>query len=247
MDINNHGWAWNSVSRHMLQITGLVLLLAVFANASEKLQPLNATIIHFTEQEAGTGSYPVTMTVTEKYLRIDDTTAGKDFILFSRKDNIIYSVSSEYQQIVTIKHLPLNGTSPIELKVELMQLPVDKAAPMIAGKSSEHFQLMVNNKLCRDIVAVPGLLPDTVKALKEFKQVLAGQHASTLVYLPADVHEDCDLAKNTFYPTLSLDKGFPVLERDVDGYSRALVNFFQQDVAAKLFELPANYEILHLK
>ena len=235
------------MSRYMLLLTGGVLLL-FFGNihAEERPGKISAMILQFSENEPGVGRYPVTMSITPEYLRIDDTKARKDFILFSRKAKVIYSISSDYQQIIAIPHSPVDRKSPVPLTVNVKQLPPDRQAPVIAGKNTRHLQLIVNNTLCMDVISVPGLLPDAVEALKTFKLVLAGQQAQTLQYIPADMHEVCDLSSNTFHPTLSLDNGFPVLQRSSDGYSRELINYYRQDIDSSLFELPETYTTLNL-
>ena len=140
--------------------------------------------------------------------------------------------------------------SPIELKLRSVKLPMDENAPLINGKKAENHQLFVNDKLCYNMISVPGLMPNTVNALKEFNQVLAGQQADTLRFIPADLHEACDLARHTYHPQSHLENGFPIFFQEVSQtnnednslekikYSRSLVNFKQQDVSAQLFVLP---------
>ena len=93
--------------------------------------------------------------------------------------------------------------------------------------------------------------------MKNFRQILAGQQAETLRYIPADFHDGCDLAKHTFYPQRYLEKGFPIFElekvrpeKDNDKveeikYSRTLVDFMKKKVQARLFVLPA-YQLIEI-
>ena len=225
-------------------------------------QKTDATIINFSEYQPGSGQYAVKMTITDDYLRIDDSMNAKGFILFDRQKKIIYSVSDDNQQIVQINNQPVAIPSPIELKLSEKKLPVKKDAPLIEGKSSEHHQFFVNEKLCYEMISVPGLMPDAVTAMQNFKQVLAGQQAETLRVIPADLQEGCDLSQNTFYPKRYLQKGFPVMEKGLaqdqklpegdklsaaDGisYSRLLINYTQEPVSESLFKLP-DYETLPL-
>ncbi len=225
-------------------------------------QKTDATIINFSEYQPGSGQYTVKMTITDDYLYIDDSMNAKGFILFDRQKKIIYSVSDDNQQIVQINNQPVTIPSPIELKLSEKKLPVQKDAPLIEGKSSEHHQFYVNEKLCYEMISVPGLMPDAVTAMQNFKQVLAGQQADTLRGIPADLQEGCDLSQNTFYPKRYLQKGFPVMEKGLsqdqnlpegdklsatDGisYSRVLINYTQEPVSESLFKLP-DYETLPL-
>lgn len=234
----------------------------------------HATIVQFSEYEQGTGTHPVTMTITDNYLRIDDslsrnmekikdeTSDGslqaegslhaddseKDsgFVLYDRKAKVIYSVSSEEQQIIKVSNVPVTMPSPIALKLRSVKLAMDENAPLINGKKTQNHQIFVNDKLCYNLITVPGLMPDAVLAMSNFNQVLAGQQAETLRYIPADLHEACDLARHTFYPQKHLENGFPLMFQAVDEtgkienvkYSRTLINFKQQDVPVEFFVLP---------
>lgn len=213
---------------------------------------VQATIIHFSEFEQGSGVYPVSMTISTDFLRIDDTVEGKDFILFDRNSKEIFSVNSEEQQIIKIRQTPVTIKSPMELKLHEIELDMDDNAPLIAGKKARHFQFFVNDKLCYDLISVPNLLPDAVAALKDFKQVLAGQQSETLRAVPGDLHEACDLARHIFYPQRHLEKGFPIIEKESGHgqamiapdsqaeikYSRALTNFKEEAVSTERFVLP---------
>lgn len=96
------------------------------------------------------------------------------------------------------------------------------------------------------MISVPGLMPDVVTAIGEFNQVLAGQQADTLRFIPADLHEACDLVRHTFYPKKHLENGFPLVFQVMDEtgqlenvkYSRILTDFKQQKVSSGLFVLP---------
>ncbi len=221
----------------------------------------SANIIQFSDYEKMVGKVTITMTITKNYLRIDDniaqlsgeaSNAHNNFILFDRLKKEIYSVSEEEQQIVKIKPVAVTIPSPIELHVSLAELPMDKA-PLIKGKQAKNFHLKVNNKLCYNLVTLPDLLPDAVQAMKDFNQVLAGQQAETLRYVPADLQEPCDLARHTFYPQKHLEKGFPMMIQAIGDSgkvtdikrSRILMSFIQEDVSEQLFILP-DYEIVGL-
>ncbi len=232
------------------------LTLVPSAYSQTVLEPqTNATIINFSEYEQGSGKYPVKMTISKDFLRIDDTQEGKDFVLFDRQKKIIYSVSADNKQTIQINNKAVTIPSPIDLKLSEKELPMDKNAPLIAGKASRHHQFFVNKKLCYEMISVPGLMPDAVIAMQDFKQVLAGQQAETLRVIPGDLQEGCDLSRHTFYPKRYLQKGFPVMEKAMlqddsktttpaaVSYSRVLINYSQKQVPDSRFKLP-DYEIL---
>ncbi len=214
-----------------------------------------ATIVHFAEYEQGVGDSSVTMTISDNYLRIDDKRLGNDdeeeeedkgFILYDRHKKIIYSVSSEEQQIIKISLVPVTIASPMALKLQSREIKMAGKPPSIDGRKPENHHLLVNDKLCFNMVSVPGLLPDVVKVMGAFNQVLAGQQAETLRYIPGDLQEGCDLARHTFHPQNHLKNGFPMIMQTIDESgklenvrrSRSLVNFKQANVPAALFSLP---------
>ncbi len=225
----------------------LFIPLKVFA------QP--ATVLSFSEQQKGSAEEIITMTVTDNYLRIDDRPVkaseanadeNKGFILYDRKKNEIFSVSYDTQQIIKIKKVAVTIPSPIELHIKTVFQPEDKQAPLIGGKKTQRQSIYVNEKLCMNVISVPGFLPDVVKVLKDFNQVLAGQQAETLDSIPADLHEACDLARHSFYPQYHLNNGFPMVVQSIDESGQAndlkrnriLMNFKQQQVSDKIFILP---------
>lgn len=236
-------------------LLSLFLLIPAIAFCEKPTDSVQATIIHFSEYEQGSGIYPVSMTITPDFLRIDDTEEGNDFILFNRKKQVIYSVNSENQQIIQIKQMPVTIKSPIELNINEVELNMDNTAPLIAGKKARHYQFFVNDKLCYELISVPDLMSDAVAALKMFKQVLAGQQSETLRSIPGDLHEACDLTRHVFYPQLYLQKGFPIMEKEPGStknftaentdvnYSRTLINFKEEKVSAKRFVLP-DYQVI---
>ncbi|MCU7801253.1 MAG: hypothetical protein KZQ70_14250 [gamma proteobacterium symbiont of Lucinoma myriamae] len=221
-----------------------------------------ATILYFSEHEQGSDEVLITMTITEQYLRIDDrliktsnqeTEENKGFVLFDRKNKEIYSVSYEEQQIIKIKYAAVTIPSPIKLKLNILSLKSDKNAPLIKGKKTQQKQIYVNDKLCSNMITIPGLMPDAVTALKNFNQVLAGQQAETLRYIPGDPHEACDLARHSFYPQSHLENGFPMVMQTIGESgkiedvksTRVLLDFKQQVIADDFFSLP-EYDIFKI-
>ena len=204
-------------------LTGFVLSLILISPVPAQSEPAepktkattttNATVINFLEYQPDSGKYEVKMTITRNFLRIDDTMDASGFILFDRHKKIIYSVSDDNKQIIQINNKAVTIPSPIDLKLSEKQLSLNKNAPLIEGKTSEHHQFFVNEKLCYEMISVPGLMPDEVTAMQNFKQVLAGQQAETLTVIPGDLQEGCDLSQHTFYPRRYLQKGFPIMEK----------------------------------
>ena len=70
-------------------------------------------------------------------------------------------------------------------------------SPSIDNKQPEHYAFSVNNKVCSQAVVVKGLLPDMVKAMKTFAEILAGDSAVTFNNIPADMQTACDIDRKS--------------------------------------------------
>ena len=90
--------------------------------------------------------------------------------------------------------------------------------------------------------AVSGFLPDVTKALKEYRQALAGEQAALIDAMPAEMLKACDLANNIFNATRHLDHGFPVRLKETDGRFRELVEYKKNTrIDAGLLKLPEGF------
>ena len=92
------------------------------------------------------------------------------------------------------------------------------------------------------MIAVPGLMPDVVIALREFSELLASDSKVTFNTLPAELQKPCDISMNTFAPGRHLEFGFPIQEWSMNGSGRSLLDYqldYQPDQA--LFDLPQDY------
>jgi hypothetical protein len=89
---------------------------------------------------------------------------------------------------------------------------------------------------------VPGMLPAAVKALKEFRQVLAGKLAANIPKTPVNMQDPCFLHYEVFASARKLQFGLPIQEWKNNNSSRSLVDYNQQfPVMTTVFELPVNY------
>lgn len=198
--------------------------------------------IIFTEQEAGTEPYQTRLIVTKDFMRFDDGEGSVDFVLFDRKKNIIYSTNSDDKSVMSIAEKHNEVKPPFELKHSVKNLGLLKDAPKIQGKTPVHYQFITNDEICYEVVAVKGLLPGVVEAMKAFHKILESDSKMTFHTIPADMHDACDMSMSTFAAARHLEYGFPIQEWTPDGTGRALIDFddkFEAD--KKLFELPENY------
>jgi len=212
--------------------------------ACSKKEPTNyAYEINFMEQEQFVAPYPTRVIVTPEFVRFDDGKDSQDFILFDRKNALIHSVISDEESVMTVHQKDSKIESPIKLNFSERDLGDMKDAPKIGGETPRHYQLLVNDEVCNDVIAVKGLLPAAVKALNEFSLLIASDSKATLSTIPADMLNACDLAQDTFAPTRQLMFGFPVQTMGRREYARTLVDFDEHfKLDNKLFELPEKYK-----
>ncbi len=202
-----------------------------------------AIVLWFREQEGGTDPYTTRVIVTDRWLRMDDGDARGDFVLLDRRARTVYSVAHGDRSILVVRARPVEARPPVPLRLGMRSEP-QPGAPRIEGRAPVHLRFTVNGETCREVVAVPGLLPEAVAAMRELQRVMAGEHGANLGNTPVDVQRTmlCDLAESVFAPGRYLEHGLPIQEWSADGYRRALVDYargWEADPA--LFVLPAGY------
>ncbi len=198
----------------------------------------------YLEREPGIQPYRSRYIVNARYLRIDDEDQNGDFMLFDRRREIIFSVSSGNRSILEIRRHEKGGEPPRELSIHKERLPLE-GAPDIGGREALFHRYAVNGETCLEQVAVPDLAPAMVEALKEFRDVLSGEHRRMVPFTPADMQKPCDLARHAFHTERFMEHGLPLREWDPAGTGRELVSMdpgFDADPA--LFELPAGYRTM---
>lgn len=221
-------------------VIGFVLILAATLPVTGSAGG-NATVIHFEEQEVDSEKYRSRLIVTPEYMRLDDGEGSTDFVLFDRKKRVIYSTNSMDKHTLVIKWRKMSLTMPESLKNRIET--VKELVPSIASQPVTHLRLYTNNKQCYDLFAAKGLLPKVVKAMIEFQETLAVEHADFMRDAPLQTASDCDRVNNVFNPARYLRFGFPVHARDYLGRSRQMVDYKTgEKVDKKLFVLPEGFK-----
>jgi len=197
----------------------------------EQLKKATTTMLLYDVFEPGVESYQSRVIVTDNFIRLDENNDGNDFVLVDRKKQIVYSVSNDNDSILVVNRRPVDIPAPMEFKLSVDKKQ-DTSAPQINGKDVVHYVFKVNGGACNDAMIAEGLLMNTAQALSEYRHILAGQHASTLESVPADMRNACDMASHIFHPDRHLQYGLPVQESDYSGYKRQLVDFNDDWVAA---------------
>lgn len=219
-------------------VSTLVLTTAV--SACQQHAPNNQLLI-FLNSEKGLKPYQTRIIVTPTLMRLDDGEGSMSYTVFDRKTRIARSVDSRQHTVLIINPKSIKVAPPFKLNNVDKDMGEMKGAPKVMGEVPRHYQEYTNNKLCNNLIAVNGLMPEAVKAIAEYREMLASDSMVTVNDMPADMQDPCALSMNTFAPTRYLQHGFPI-QQWRPGYSRMLVNYkehYQPD--PKLFEIPQGY------
>lgn len=219
-----------------------VALLGAGVSAWVAAGTLKGEMLLYQKLEPGVEPYRSRLIVTEQMMRLDDGVDDGDFALLDRKKRIIFSIAHDDRTVLEIPFRPVDVESPLKLDLSEKSVPVGEDAPTIAGKRPTHRRLSAGQNSCYDVVAVEGLLAESVEAMGEFREIMAGEHAATLNFVPADQQDACDLGVNIYRHGWPLEHGLPIQEWDGKGNGRMLVNFdADYTIDPALFELPDGY------
>ena len=221
----------------------LISLVACSSNAKKTDNKDIGVLLNYSERDENKNTYLVNIFINSQYMHISKDNAKNDYILFDRKKRAIYNVNSEDKTIFVMKHREVTIKPPLEIHYETISKP-SAAIPKVQGNTATHYRYEVNGKHCYDSVSMEiTFMPDAVKAMKEFRNVLAGEHAKSVNSIPNDMLDACDLALNVFYPSKHLDSGLPMREWDRKGYRRFLIQYkFDYTLPKESLSLPAGYE-----
>jgi len=215
----------------------LMCLVALPLQAAE----IKATALYYRMSEPGIDPYLSRWLITDKFLRIDEGDAADNYVLFDRHKRTVYSVVHGDRTVLEIPHRAINRKPPKPLKPQ-SRVILDEKAPTIEGRKTLQRELHINAALCYNVVSVEQLLPDAVKAIGEYRQVMAGEHAKNLDNTPVELQEPCDLALHIFSPLWVVEKGLPIQEWNPQGKSSALLNYkADEKVDSVLFSVPKEY------
>lgn len=221
-----------------------IILVAQLAGCGESNTDASPVmdVVLFEEQEPVTEPYSVRMLVTAEFLRIDDGEGSEDFVLFDRKSKNIYSINSEDLNILEIPYTTHQYQPSVELKHRQTSVSQNDA-PKVNGQTPMQVSFYTNDQLCVEVIAVKGLLPTVLSALKEYHQALSAEQAKLASRTPDDLVNDCDLAENVVLPTRHLEYGFPIQLAVTGGRQRKLTAIDQAiAVDRTLFEIPQGFE-----
>jgi hypothetical protein len=238
--------------KKITRIVGLLVIsTGLLACAGQTVKPKTeaelkatpGTLLIMMEREQGSPEFETHVFINEGYLHMSDERSPADFVLFNRAEQTIYNVNQEDKTIMVIRNKPVNIESPLKLDYQEESQP-SGAIPKIDGKAATHFRYTANGKHCYDAVVMPkDFMPDVAAAMREFRQVLAGEHATTVGEIPKEMLDACDLSLNIFHATKHMRHGLPIREWDRHGYQRFMKNY-REGITANVgtLDLPKDFK-----
>lgn len=199
-----------------------------------------AALLVYRVWEQGLDPYVSRILVTPRYVRMDEGEGNSQYTLYDREKAVIYNVDDEEHSILVIDPPESEPALPEGFKLS-EKVSADEGAPTIAGKPPQRVSLLANGEVCRELVAVQGLMAPALAGMREMQRTLGHVQAATLSVMPMEAQSACELVENVYAPLRRLDHGLPIQD-DEHGRGRALVDFSEvHPVDAKLFVLPADY------
>lgn len=194
-------------SKSLVAVTlSMVLPLAFiptfYAQAEESV---DAFELVYDEKEEGVDFYTVKFTVSDRFIRIDDSSTGgvgghdkstsmnAGYIVFDLDDDVIYSVSHFDRSILVIPKYPY--TIPDQnIKTSVIYEPL-KDSPSISGKQVFNYKVIditeAVPETCMDIQLASGLWPEVTARLQRYQAVIAGQQMKNIVTTPEEYRTPC--------------------------------------------------------
>ena len=209
--------------------------------AADNSDGVVATILEFEEVESGSEPYTTRMTVSDRYIRIDDSGEAGGFVLFDREKKRIFSVVHDSSSIMVVDPIKPLADTPENIQIR-SKLIKDQQIPTLAGVQPDYYQFYANDQLCYHLVAVEGFMPEISRALQSYQSVLAAQQQETLLNTPKELQTPCFLANYVYAAVEYTSKGFPIEQWDMTGYRRSLSGIQENlTVDPSLFDLPDDY------
>ncbi|VAW70827.1 hypothetical protein MNBD_GAMMA12-310 [hydrothermal vent metagenome] len=202
---------------------------------------VSSTVVIYQDSEKGLDPYVTRYIINKEFMRIDDGKPGTGFVLLDRKKDIIYSISIENESILVIKNTSKKITRPAALVSKVVMLKQPKGLKL-EGKPAQEFEVRVAGKVCQSSITVKGALPDFVKALTQYRIILASQHASNLFKTPVNMRDNCFMAYHIFDHGLHTSRGLIVRSSNSKGKKSMLQDYKKnQKTSPTLFSLPQKY------
>ena len=196
--------------------------------------------LYYIEREPGIDEYEVKVTVSDRYVRVDEDEGG--YIIYDDKEQAIYSVSHHDRSVLVIRANPFTDEKiPVKAVVEYLELA---DAPQVDGKQIYNYRvhpLKSEDETCTELQLVEGLLPDVRKILKRFQLVISGQQVSLTDNVIDEMRDACYYIDQIYNAGDYYDKGLSIQEWRSNERSRILTSYKKEKVKPGLFDIPEDY------
>ncbi len=220
----------------------LLSALSFSVFAAEKEEVFKLTYI---EREPGTDEYEVTMLVSERYIRVEESGEESGYIIYDDKEKTIFSLSHHDKSVLVIKeHVFSNDSSPAKPVVEYLELA---DAPMVSGKRMFNYRVFVDTsnkgaeETCIEVQLVEGLMPEVRKILQNYQKVVSGQQVKMVNNEITEMQTACFFVDQIYNSGEYYEKGLPVQEWHSNERSKILTGYEKVSVDSKKFKLPEDY------
>jgi len=227
--------------------------------APDKKQQQEVYQLSYVEREPGTDDYELTVLVSQRYVRIDETGENSGYILYDDKEQVIYSVGHHDRSILVINQFKFSEKdSPVKAKVEYLQL---EDAPEVAGKNIYNYRVYVETKginntdainteeihaedelTCMELQLVEGILPEVRSILKRYQNVVSGQQVRMVDNEITEMQTACYYVDQIYNTGEYYDKGLPIQEWHSNERFKVLTSYKKVAVSSDVFSVPDDYK-----
>lgn len=221
--------------------------LSAKSNTESEKQTQEVYQLSYIEREPGTDEYEVTMLVSDRYIRIDETDEDSGYIIYDDKDKTIYSVAHNDRSILVIKqHEFSEKDSPVKAEVEYLQL---SDAPSVDGKDIYNYRVFLSGgkdkdseeETCIELQIVEGLLPEVRDILRNYQKVVSGQQVKLTDNKIGEFQTGCFFADIVYNSGAYYEKGMPIQEWHSNERARMLTSYNKISIDPAKFRIPERY------
>ena len=218
--------------------------LSAKTNITAKNGAVDAYQLSYIEREPGTDEYELTMIVSDRYIRIDETNEDSGYIIYDDKDSVIYSVSHHDDSVLVIKKHPFSvKDSPVKANIEYLQLA---DAPSVSGEDIYNYRVYIGDdaeegETCIELQIVENILPKVRQVLKNYQNVVSGQQVKMVDNKITEMQSECFYIDQIYNTGAYYEKGLPVQEWHSNERSRLLTSYKKISVEEKMFDIPKKY------
>lgn len=195
-------------------------------------------VLRYMDQDPGTDAYVTRILVTPGFMRMDggEDAGEADFVLLDRRRRVVINVMHGNQMAMVFKP----GKFPARPANWKSQLDIQKT-----GQGTQAFTFKVDGVVCSEGVAARKAAPDAVRAMAEFKAVLASMQYRVWSETPANLQYNCDLANQVWETGTTLKLGLPLEEREFTGRTRKFESETRSPLQPKLFRVPEGMPLVN--